>query len=252
MGIGTASVNFSQFGSNTGGVAIADIGVTNTGLKISDGIYHNYLVQAGNSNLYLSHYGSSGDIIFGAGSSGEERSRITSTGDVQIANGNLVFSTTGRGIDFSATSQAAGMTSELLADYEEGTWTPGLTFGGVSTGITYSVREGTYVKIGKFVTCYGLLVLTNNGTGTGGAELTGLPFGVGNNLPTTALEGGGLFTYQTNTGGTIYGTMTILPIESSTVAAIYRAGNTSGVMSGADDTNITNSFDSRFTFTYIS
>jgi len=97
-----------------------------------------------------------------------------------------------------------------------------------------------------------LLALADNGTATGGANLTGLPFTVGNTLPSTGLEGGGLFTYQFGTGGTFYGSMTILPQETTTAASIYRAGNTSGVMAGADDTNITNSFDSRFTFTYIS
>lgn len=149
FGVGTISVNFSQFGSNTGGVAIADIGATNTGLKISDGAYHNYLVQAGNSNLYISHYGASGDIIFGVGSSGEERSKITSTGNVEIANGNLVIGTSGKGIDFSATANSSGtMTSELLDDYEEGTWTPSIS------GLTgFDTPSGTYTKIGRMVYC---------------------------------------------------------------------------------------------------
>ncbi|AOV59893.1 hypothetical protein N231010_194 [Synechococcus phage S-CAM4] len=175
---------------------------------------------------------------------------ITSAGEVQIADGNLKFSTAGTGIDFSADGNAAGMTSELLDDYEEGTWTPGITFGGSGAGITYSIQEGSYTKVGRFVTCYGVFVLTNNGTGTGGANITGLPFTVGNYLPSTGLEGGGLFTYQFNVGGTMYGPMTIMPSQSGTNAAIYRAGDTAGTMSGADDTNITNSFDCRFTFTY--
>ena len=166
-------------------------------------------------------------------------------------NGNIVMVNSGTGIDFSAASgSAAGSTSALLDDYEEGTWTPGITFGGSSTGITYGVVDGSYTKIGRFVTCYGLLVLTNNGSATGGANLTGLPFTVGNNLPNTGLEGGGLFTYQSNVGGTMYGPMTIMPAESGTTAAIYRAGDTAGTMAGADDTNITNTFDCRFTFTY--
>jgi hypothetical protein len=41
------------------------------------------------------------------------------------ANGNLVFSTNGTGIDFSA-SAGGGASSSLLDDYEEGTWTPDL------------------------------------------------------------------------------------------------------------------------------
>ena len=55
----------------------------------------------------------------------------------------------GKGIDFSANANASGMTSELLNDYESGTWTPtqgaGLTLSG-----TFS-SSGTYVKIGNVV-----------------------------------------------------------------------------------------------------
>ena len=36
----------------------------------------------------------------------------------------------GKGINFSATSDAPNHSSELLDDYEEGTWTPGISFGG--------------------------------------------------------------------------------------------------------------------------
>ena len=56
---------------------------------------------------------------------GTERARITASGDVNITTGNVVMSTSGKGIDFSATASGSGtMTSELLNDYEEGTWTP--------------------------------------------------------------------------------------------------------------------------------
>jgi hypothetical protein len=44
----------------------------------------------------------------------------------------------------------------LLADYEEGTWTPGITFGGASAGVTYTSTQGYYTKVGNVVTvsCY--------------------------------------------------------------------------------------------------
>jgi hypothetical protein len=77
-----------------------------------------------------------------------ERARITSGGDLQIANGNLVISTSGKGIDFSATPGTG--TSELLADYEEGTWTPSFTF--ASGSVTYTTQTGTYTKVGRLVT----------------------------------------------------------------------------------------------------
>jgi hypothetical protein len=47
-------------------------------------------------------------------------------GDQTIVDGSLVIATAGEGIDFSADPSAPGMTSELLDDYEEGTWTPSL------------------------------------------------------------------------------------------------------------------------------
>jgi hypothetical protein len=75
----------------------------------------------------------------------------TRTGDQTIVNGNLVIGTSGKGIDFSATSGSG--TSELLADYEEGTWTP-TQGGGLTVVGTYS-SQGFYTKIGRQVTLYG-------------------------------------------------------------------------------------------------
>ena len=56
----------------------------------------------------------------------------------------------GKGIDFSATANSSGaMASELLNDYEEGTWTPTVG-GGLTVSGTFS-SSGTYVKIGNIV-----------------------------------------------------------------------------------------------------
>ncbi len=76
-----------------------------------------------------------------------ERMRIKSDGDVSIVTGNLIIGTAGKGIDFSADGSAAGMTSELLDDYEEGTWTPVYTGSTGSIGATAYVSNGTYTKI---------------------------------------------------------------------------------------------------------
>ena len=80
------------------------------------------------------------------------------------------------GIQFNGDTAAAN----ALDDYEEGTWTMGISFGGASTGITYQVNTGTYTKIGRQVTVTGLMNLTNKGTATGIAQLTGLPFSIPN------------------------------------------------------------------------
>ena len=96
------------------------------------------------------------------------------------AIGNIVMKTANTGIDFSINSEAAGMTSELLNDYEEGTWTVGLAFGGASTGITASANQGKYTKVGRKVTVTGYLGLTSKGSATGNAVITGLPFTIPN------------------------------------------------------------------------
>jgi hypothetical protein len=102
----------------------------------------------------------------------------TRTGDQTIVNGNLVIGTAGKGIDFSADPSAAGMTSELLDDYEEGTWTPVVTPGTAGT-ITSYTATGTYTKVGRQVTTQFKISITNAGTGTGATIFT-LPFTQGN------------------------------------------------------------------------
>jgi len=118
-----------------------------------------------------------GRIVFYTTASGSvtEKARITSTGNVQIANGNLVFSTAGTGIDFSATANSSGtMTSELLSDYEEGTWTPQMGTDASYT-ITHTSQVGRYTKIGNtvFIECF---VAWSAWTGGGNVYLTNLPF----------------------------------------------------------------------------
>jgi len=95
-------------------------------------------------------------------------------GDIRIDNGNLIVGTSGKGIDFSATSGTG--TSELLNDYEEGTWTPIFTSVGGTPTITYTVQQGSYVKVGKLV--YASFYLGTSAISGGSSRLLigGLPF----------------------------------------------------------------------------
>lgn len=71
--------------------------------------------------------------------------------------------------------------ANTLDDYEEGTWTPAIKFGGATTGITYGPSTlGRYTKIGRLVTASCICTLTNKGTATGSATLEGLPFAAAN------------------------------------------------------------------------
>jgi hypothetical protein len=82
--------------------------------------------------------------------------------------------TAGKGIDFSASTHAAGMTSQLLNDYEEGTWTPNQGGGLTVTG-TFS-STGRYTRVGNQVTITGSL------SGSGSIALAG-PGVIFTNIP---------------------------------------------------------------------
>lgn len=88
--------------------------------------------------------------------------------------GGLLTLTDGQ-IKFPATANPSA-DANTLDDYEEGTFTPALAFGGASTGITYSAQNGRYTKIGRIVFIDVGITLTDNGTATGSATITGLPF----------------------------------------------------------------------------
>ena len=86
--------------------------------------------------------------------------------------GNLAFKD-GLGIDFSDTAGTG--TSELLNDYEEGTWT-GTLYGGTTTPGSPVQATGKYTKIGRQVS---ITIYFNNVDTTGyvgSVYITGLPF----------------------------------------------------------------------------
>jgi hypothetical protein len=98
------------------------------------------------------------------------------TGDQTIVDGNLVIGTAGKGIDFSADPAAAGMTSELFDDYEEGTWTPNVYGDGGSAGAVAFTSSGKYTKVGRQVTITATVAFTNLGSWTGRVGISGVPF----------------------------------------------------------------------------
>lgn len=99
------------------------------------------------------------------------------TGNAVLTSGNLVVAN-GNGIDFSATSHPAGMTSELLDDYEEGTWTATLTAStaGPTTPVTVT---SAYTKIGQLVTVTASFLNVDTTGASGDMRVTGLPYTVG-------------------------------------------------------------------------
>lgn len=119
-----------------------------------------YSSAFGSGDGYLVFGYSTNPIVFHSQSNGELL-RLTST-NVQVTSGNLVIGTAGKGIDFSAATHAAGMTSELLNDYEEGTYTVAIgcgTSGTVTLNTAYDTAQ--YTKVGRLVTVTGGVIVSS-------------------------------------------------------------------------------------------
>ncbi len=96
--------------------------------------------------------------------------RPVSGSTLTASTGGVIIGTAGQGIDFSVNTSAAGMTSEILNDYEQGTWTP------TGHDITYAAgTAGNYTKIGNVVICTFSIVFPTTAS-TSAARIYGLPF----------------------------------------------------------------------------
>ena len=97
---------------------------------------------------------------------------------LDIAGGNLTFTTADKGVHLGVTSATA---SNLLDDYEEGTWSPQLK-GSDGTNFTMSSGQdvGYYVKIGNKVFFHAYIVSTSINSAGGNVQCGGLPFTVPN------------------------------------------------------------------------
>lgn len=163
-----------------------------------------YGTTTGPKYLSFSHDGTNG-VIDTAAASGLINIGQTNATSVNIKNGIIVGGTsdnhpigattasTGAFTTLSATSlvdissAAAGQVKfpaaqnssanvNTLDDYEEGTWTPNLQFGGAQVGITYGTQLGSYTKVGNLVTLIYSITLTSKGSSTGAATFSNLPF----------------------------------------------------------------------------
>lgn len=120
-----------------------------------------------------------GDLLYA--SSATQLSRLAiATADTQYltkAGGVPAWGASGQ-IVFPAT-QNASADANTLDDYEEGTWTLVVAFGGGTTGQTSSANTGRYTKVGRQVTLSGTITLTAKGSSVGDAAISGLPFTIG-------------------------------------------------------------------------
>jgi hypothetical protein len=164
--------------SNSGGDAAEVMRITsagNVGIGTSSPAATLSISNGGAEGIELApnHTTSTNRILhYNRGSGVYLNSRIDALTHQFLVSGTEVSRFTANGLTFNGDTAAAN----ALDDYEEGTWTMGVSFGNASVGVTYGVNTGTYTKIGRQVTVNGLLSLTSKGSSTGNAKITGLPF----------------------------------------------------------------------------
>ena len=168
-------------------------------------------------------------------SSGNEQQVMTLTIDrnVSINDGNLVVAN-GHGIDFSATANAQPgqynsinptTDSEILHDYEFGSFTPHIRTQGGTSNATYAQKGGYYTKIGRQVYCTFYMNWSNGSNHSGYIYFVGLPYFSGSNTATHLMYGVG--TVQLN-GFTISGNRNPLLHMGAQTSGTNLASNNSG------------------------
>ena len=182
VGIGYASPTapLEIRGSTTASTRILAIGTNSTATTFS----------VNSAGTAAATYDATGTAVcnIGSATSGNLEVSLTTKGSCELATvagghvtvvaGNLVIGTSGKGIDFSATADGGVSTpSELLDDYEEGTWTPATAFPYGSIAVQSHVSK--YTKIGRvvYITTYIDWGSPSTGPGPSGEfRLGGLPF----------------------------------------------------------------------------
>jgi hypothetical protein len=161
----------------SGNLTVGGVSTLQNHVKVTNGY------SVGWDDLSTRITGNSSTDLLQAYTDATKRFEITAAGNVNVSTGNLVISTSGNGIDFSATSGTG--TSELFDDYEEGTWTPVLN--GSTTNPTYTT-SAYYTKIGNIVTVTGKLTFTTSGSGNYIITIASLPFSPSPDSPTGTMS----------------------------------------------------------------
>jgi hypothetical protein len=205
----TNAVNIASLGSPLSADANGYLTLTPSSSKIFGGgsTAGRMVLSNNDGTTYLIAYGSA----YG-GTQSSTLSFVTNTNKVTTmnANGNLVLNggtltAGGTGITFPA-SQDASSNANTLDDYEKGTWTPAFNSTNSNASITHSIQQGSYVKIGNFLHCWGYILIGSiSSVGTGGLVLTGFPFALPENVTLGFSDNNALTQYYSSTVSTIYG-----------------------------------------------
>ena len=152
------------------------------------------------------------------------------------------FPSTG-GITFNGDTS----TDNALDDYEEGSFTPIIKFGGSTNNQTYENQMGRYTKIGNRVVFHLYVKFSNKGTASGTADIYGLPFTAAS--VSVGYAHCSAWMNQGNFGETVP-TGYIPPSQTYYNIERQRCDNGTGV-SSCDNTNFNNNTDMMVAGSYI-
>lgn len=204
--IDTADINTTALTSTTGGVLTC---------------YNSGFVSGTASAVNVG--GSTTVQLFNCAVNSTNTNAITGTGTFQ-----------GGPVNFANTGFTNNVTT--ITDYgfgRKGTYTPVLSFGGGSTGITYSTQSGTYYRLGNMVFVQIKFQLTAKGSSTGSAAFT-LPFTAANDTtqPVFGFEG-----------------FVSLPASTNWIQGMVSPNTTSLTITATGSNNATNVSDVQFSAT---
>jgi hypothetical protein len=168
----------------------------------------------------------------------------TLVGDATLSTGNLIQGTAAKGINFTANTPAAGMTSQLLNWYEEGAWATGITADGGT--VTLSFDKMNYTRVGRMVTLSGEIVVSAISSPTGDIYLN-LPFTAA--ASSTGRSGawssylGVAYTFTGTPGGPMVGLFT-----GGATKMTIRVGNNAGGATASGFLAVGTTFNFGFTY----
>ncbi len=196
----TAEAGQIHFETATAGASTEKMIIGTTNLVINDiGAVFNVRIEGDtDANLF---YTDATNSRVGIGTISPAQ-KLDVAGVIQSSD-NFIPSTAAKGINFTANTPAAGMTSQLLNWYEQGTFTATLTPGTSGTiTLTSGVNVLSYTKTGRVVQVTGLLEVQSVSVPVGTTvTLATLPFTSFNSTPNYAGASGGANLFATLTTG---------------------------------------------------
>ena len=146
--------------------------------RLTLGVGQDLNLYHGGTNSYIVN--DTGDLVINTGASDKDIVFSGNDGGSAITALTIDMSDAGilnvkSGIKFPAT-QVASSDDNTLDDYEVGTFTPVLGGAGGTSGQSYGLQGGNYVKIGDRVFIDANTGLSTKGTITGNVQVSGLPF----------------------------------------------------------------------------